>query len=127
MAEYRKKNREKFDARVAKWRRDNPERAKAITRTANNNRRARILAVGEVSLTDMEEVLARRICAACNEIHPRMEVDHIVALSRGGTNHISNLQLLCQPCNRSKWSLDHDEWLQKRFSMPPETTWRHIY
>jgi 5-methylcytosine-specific restriction endonuclease McrA len=114
MSDYHKKNKERMDARAAKWRKDNPERARAIIRTANNNRRARNLAVGEVSLADMREVLARRVCAVCKEIHPRMEVDHIIALSRGGTNHISNLQLLCQPCNRSKWSFDHTEWLQSR-------------
>ena len=28
------------------------------------------------------------------------EVDHVVPRSRGGTDHKSNLQLLCSPCNR---------------------------
>lgn len=31
-----------------------------------------------------------------------MDVDHIVPQSRGGTNSIENLQLLCAHCNRSK-------------------------
>ena len=30
------------------------------------------------------------------------EIDHIVPLSRGGTEADDNLQLLCRPCNRSK-------------------------
>lgn len=29
-------------------------------------------------------------------------VDHILSLRRGGTNHPSNLQLLCDPCNARK-------------------------
>ena len=31
-----------------------------------------------------------------------LEVDHIIARGRGGTNHIENLQLLCGSCNRIK-------------------------
>ncbi len=31
-----------------------------------------------------------------------LEVDHIIATSVGGTNHIDNLQLLCSHCNRMK-------------------------
>ena len=31
-----------------------------------------------------------------------LEVDHIIATSVGGTDHIDNLQLLCSPCNRTK-------------------------
>ena len=30
------------------------------------------------------------------------EVDHVVPQSRGGGNHIDNLQLLCGHCNRIK-------------------------
>ena len=31
-----------------------------------------------------------------------LEVDHIIAVSKGGTDHISNLQLLSGNCNRVK-------------------------
>lgn len=31
-----------------------------------------------------------------------LEVDHIIAVSRGGTDHLQNLQLLCGNCNRVK-------------------------
>ncbi len=37
--------------------------------------------------------------------HPdfrRFEVDHVIPRSRGGTDHIDNLQLLCGHCNRIK-------------------------
>lgn len=42
--------------------------------------------------------------ARCNECGATdsLEIDHIVALARGGTNDIDNLQVLCKPCNRSK-------------------------
>ena len=32
----------------------------------------------------------------------RMEVDHIIPWSYGGSDALSNLQPLCMPCNRSK-------------------------
>ena len=43
-------------------------------------------------------------CTGCGEhFRPRhLEVDHIIARSKGGTDHIENLQLLCGHCNRTK-------------------------
>ncbi len=43
-------------------------------------------------------------CAGCGEhFKPRhFEVDHIIARSKGGTDHAENLQLLCGHCNRTK-------------------------
>ena len=43
-------------------------------------------------------------CNGCGE-HFQMqhlEMDHIIAESVGGTDHIENLQLLCSHCNRIK-------------------------
>lgn len=40
-------------------------------------------------------------CANCHEDRP-LTRDHIVPLSRGGTNDISNIQPLCGSCNSSK-------------------------
>lgn len=43
-------------------------------------------------------------CAGCGEhFKPQhLEVDHIIARSKGGTDHAENLQLLCGHCNRTK-------------------------
>ena len=43
-------------------------------------------------------------CAACEEHFElrNMQVDHIIAKSKGGTDHIDNLQLLCGGCNSLK-------------------------
>ena len=47
-------------------------------------------------------------CNGC-EVHFEMrnlEVDHIIAETVGGTDHIENLQLLCGNCNRKKATVD---------------------
>ena len=43
-------------------------------------------------------------CAGCNYHFPfrNMTIDHILAQSRGGTDHKDNLQLLCSACNSTK-------------------------
>ena len=44
------------------------------------------------------------LCAGCRSEFPfrAFEVDHVIPQSRGGTDHIDNLQLLCSSCNRIK-------------------------
>ena len=44
------------------------------------------------------------LCAGCKGDFPfkLFEVDHRVPRSRGGTDHLENLQLLCSSCNRIK-------------------------
>ena len=43
-------------------------------------------------------------CGGCRMDFPFkvFEVDHLVPRSRGGTDHLDNLQLLCAHCNRTK-------------------------
>ena len=47
-------------------------------------------------------------CNGCKTEFPfrAFEVDHIIPQSRGGTDHIDNLQLLCGHCNRTKGDRD---------------------
>ena len=42
-----------------------------------------------------------RECGATNK-ETTLHVDHILPVSQGGTNEISNLQTLCQKCNLAK-------------------------
>jgi 5-methylcytosine-specific restriction endonuclease McrA len=51
--------------------------------------------------------LAGYICRKCRVTFPSLdylEVDHIIPLSRRGTDRPSNLQLLCPKCNKKKGS-----------------------
>ena len=63
------------------------------------------------------------ICAYCdcdleNAPDIRHAIDHVMPLSRGGTNDLDNLVMSCQPCNSSKgdkildeeWTPPNDEF-----------------
>jgi 5-methylcytosine-specific restriction endonuclease McrA len=53
--------------------------------------------------SEWEELCARYgyMCLSCRQSKP-LEVDHVVPLSKGGSNSIENIQPLCQSCNRRK-------------------------
>jgi len=48
-------------------------------------------------------------CVACKTTED-LQVDHIMPVSRGGTNDIDNLQMLCRDCNASKRNKTMEEW-----------------
>ena len=49
-------------------------------------------------------------CTYCGERARRLECDHIVAVSRGGSNEMDNLTTACRPCNRAKRDKSVQEW-----------------
>ena len=94
------KHKEKYKERNKAWVRNNYER-KLIH---NENRRARLLnAEGSFSCKEWEDLCVKfgYKCLACKE-ETTLTIDHIVPLSKGGSNYISNIQPLCQPCNSTK-------------------------
>ncbi|WP_431861427.1 HNH endonuclease [Azospirillum sp.] len=50
-------------------------------------------------------------CQYCGARSDKMECDHVVPVSRGGSNDPENLVAACYDCNRSKGSKLVSEWL----------------
>jgi len=50
-------------------------------------------------------------CVYCGSTD-NMSVDHKMPLSRGGTNHLSNLVPACRSCNSSKHNQTEEEWIK---------------
>lgn len=72
-----------------------------------NNRRARIQqASGSFTSKEWKKLCKQYnyTCLCCGKREPeiKLTVDHVVPLSKGGTNFIDNIQPLCQSCNSSK-------------------------
>ena len=64
----------------------------------------------QAMITDQSHMCANPYCDA--GISEGYDMDHIVAFSRGGPSTLSNLQLLCTWCNRSKRDKPWQEFLE---------------
>ncbi|HEX5183602.1 MAG TPA: HNH endonuclease [Allosphingosinicella sp.] len=61
----------------------------------------------------IQEVVRRRqglVCTYCGDTDGPFEFDHILPVSKGGSNDPSNLTLACKPCNLSKAAQTLREW-----------------
>ena len=106
---YSAKNREKRRSQGKIWRQNNADK---VAKFGRDKRAKRANAVGIHSAADILALFKdqRGKCAYFGKcgthIKNKYHVDHIVALSRGGTNFRSNLQLLCPNCNCRKHAKD---------------------
>lgn len=51
------------------------------------------------------------LCYYCREeLYGQYDVDHVIPLSRGGSNGVDNLVIACAFCNRSKGNKLLEEW-----------------
>jgi len=88
-----------------------------LARAACHRRRARKLSAdGRHTAADIQRLLKlqRGCCAACHKPMKTYHVDHRIALSRGGSNHWTNLQLLHPRCNQEKHAKDPIRFMQSR-------------
>lgn len=101
---WQKANPEKNNAKRKRWYDKHGDDARAQHLTWRHNRLAKMKANGGSHTT--EEWLAKLAefdgsCVTCGS-SARIERDHIIPVTKGGTNDIENIQPLCLPCNRTK-------------------------
>lgn len=124
---YHKNNRDRILARVKSWSEVNPEKIKAwrdshhdvlleLKRVGGHRRRARKLnAGGSHTRQEIQDLMVKQRgkCVYCKtKIDKSYHADHIVALAKGGNDHITNIQLLCPTCNMRKNARDNIEFAQ---------------
>lgn len=51
-----------------------------------------------------------KVCAYCHQATAGIEPDHVIPLSKGGSNSITNIAPACQACNSDKRDLLLTEW-----------------
>lgn len=121
MRAYYRKNKKRFIQKAKQWRTDNKKqtllsqqkstkkwksRNKDAVLVSNANRRALKKSAQGSYTKEQWQDLKRKYkyrCAICKKKKPLTQ-DHIIPLSKGGSNFISNIQPLCKSCNCAKYN-----------------------
>lgn len=129
--EYKEQNRTKYLEYGRKYYKVNKKRALEYQRNRREdpllrqryniykqNRRARLKCAHTFSWTKIElkshlEKFSNS-CAYCGS-DQNNQIDHFLALSKGGSHVLSNLVLSCRECNCSKQAADPFEWYSRQF------------
>lgn len=106
---YRIENIEKINAIVREWYKKDPTKKRAL------NHKRRVAAMGIKS--DHREIEKRLrlfdACVYCGSQHGNT-VEHLVPVSKGGTNATWNLYVACKRCNSSKGARQFLEWYRRQ-------------
>jgi 5-methylcytosine-specific restriction endonuclease McrA len=106
------RHRDKRKAKVKEWAANNPAKVQA-----NRARHQALLvnAPGHFTPADLKEQHRKQagLCFYCHaELHKLGSVDHVIPLSKRGTNLPENIDLACWPCNNRKGDMMPDQFLK---------------
>lgn len=95
-----------------------------ISKVRINRRAVQLNIASRVEISEVEALLLAQESKCANifcrlDITPSiMDIDHIIPFSNNGTHEITNIQLLCTPCNRRKASMSQAEFLRREGGLP---------
>jgi len=100
---YRQNNRWRYNESSKKWAKRNPEAGRVASKNRKalkRNAKGTFKTNERISLKDHFNYT----CLMCGKSEPeiKLTVDHVLPLSKGGSNSIENIQPLCHSCNSSK-------------------------
>lgn len=112
LVRWRKENKEKLHQQyiraynkrkdeIKNWFRSHPEKVRVYGKTRLAFVRG---AEGKYTAKEWKDLCDKygNICLCCKEKKP-LCADHVIPVSKGGSNYISNIQPLCRPCNSRKF------------------------
>lgn len=95
-------NRETRIPKIKEWQQNNPDKVRVYKKN-NKHRRRTATQTGIITPQEWYDLCAKYggVCLRCKETKP-LTMDHIVPLSKGGLHSIENIQPLCGRCNSIK-------------------------
>jgi hypothetical protein len=84
--------------------RSNPKRAQSQKAAERRRRVAMFNATGNHTEEEWQALKSYYMdqCLCCGDVPEKLSKDHVIPISRGGSDDISNIQPLCLSCNKSK-------------------------
>lgn len=113
-------NKKKYQDKSKEWRALNPEKVKEQA----HKRICKISKIeGSHTAKEIRELFDKQKCKCANclvditlksRMSTTLHLDHIMPISKNGTNNISNIQLLCRDCNLRKHAKDPFDWAKEQ-------------